>query len=389
LKENGIQISKDQKKELIKNLSSFKNFDLKLFITKEQIRSSNCASYSELSNLINIAVKKVLNLSDSKTQKLLNDIQERTAKSIIKTAIDNIHKRYKNSWKEQLLTKQKLDYDYNQRLKRAWEEPIDKMEAFINFVVSSFSFIDKDLSHPNQEDSDKINVLTRLLARSIIIAKEVLVLIKSGFSDGAYARCRAIYESTVIAIFIEQRPEIYATKYIEHLAIQDFKIELERRGESPYNDPEHEKYFQQVQEERNRLIEIYGPKFKMDYGWAYNSDDLAQPVFSEIERIVSLSHFRLNYRSASTFIHSNSGSLFNQVSIPPNADYYLTGASSFGLEVPGTWTTFILWQMFTVYLTCEEPILDRLAISEVIYIIRKDVIESFYKVADSMKINKK
>ncbi|HTC68987.1 MAG TPA: DUF5677 domain-containing protein, partial [Acidothermaceae bacterium] len=67
-------------------------------------------------------------------------------------------------------------------------------------------------------------VMAHLLARACRIVEEGLALLKAGFGPGASSRWRALYEIAVVATFIGQHGAETATRYVDHLWVQRWRI---------------------------------------------------------------------------------------------------------------------------------------------------------------------
>lgn len=65
-------------------------------------------------------------------------------------------------------------------------------------------------------DENKFIALAYINGRAIQVANEILVLMKNGYADAAYARFRTLYELSVIADFIDKHGDNVAKAYIEY-----------------------------------------------------------------------------------------------------------------------------------------------------------------------------
>lgn len=78
---------------------------------------------------------------------------------------------------------------------------IDDLERIISVLEVAFG---ESLSK-QKTGKDYTNIQIRAYAHAIIVMKEILCLIKSGFPDGALALARRLYEQIVILSFFENR----------------------------------------------------------------------------------------------------------------------------------------------------------------------------------------
>ena len=63
---------------------------------------------------------------------------------------------------------------------------------------------------------ETLKVLRFLNGRAIQVANEILVLLRNGYADGAYARFRTLYEISIIANFISLHGDVVAKEYIKY-----------------------------------------------------------------------------------------------------------------------------------------------------------------------------
>jgi hypothetical protein len=116
----------------------------------------------------------------------------------------------------------------------------------------------------------KFEVLRRLHARACQVANEVMVLLKSGFAEGAHARWRTLHEISVFANIISHHNDDLAERYLLHKIIERYKsVELyqencSKLGFEPLTDVEVET----LREQSTQLIARYGQEFENENGWA-------------------------------------------------------------------------------------------------------------------------
>jgi Family of unknown function (DUF5677) len=73
----------------------------------------------------------------------------------------------------------------------------------------------------------KFEALIRLHGRGILTALEVLVLLRSGFSTGAFARWRTLHEIWVVFALLSEGDEELAHRYLAHDAVESAKGQRE------------------------------------------------------------------------------------------------------------------------------------------------------------------
>ena len=165
---------------------------------------------------------------------------------------------------------------FEKRHNRLWKKGLDLLETFI--VISYEA--GEDFNNSFREEAAKNNdfvfdTLTRLHARSVQVAYEVLSLLRSGFADGAHARWRTIHEISVVGLFINKYGQDVAERYLLHEVIESYKAMNQyqkycaRLGQQPYAVDE----LNSIKSTRDKLVDKYGKDYCVQYGWANNALD--------------------------------------------------------------------------------------------------------------------
>ena len=114
------------------------------------------------------------------------------------------------------------DYIFQDKLiindiERIWGQAFALYKCYIE---TSTKFGNEFFKYRNEcdikEEDNKFIALACINGRAIQVANEILVLIKNGYSDGAYARFRTLYELSIIADFIDKHGDSVAKAYIEY-----------------------------------------------------------------------------------------------------------------------------------------------------------------------------
>lgn len=239
-----------------------------------------------------------------------------------------------------------IDEDwFNKRLDIRWWKLFNKISHIIDFSFYSIykwqQFIDKS--------NVKNHILLKLHSKQILLAKEILVLLKNWYWEWANARWRSLYENVVITLFICNNWDELATRFLEHKNIFNYK-EILRYKES-YKKLKHRWYwkdnFKELEEDKERLLKKYGKSFLWDYWWITDSIS-KKKNFTEIEKIVGMSHFKPYFSLSSRSIHSSSKSFDNLWK--KDDDLHLIWASNIWLIDPIQNTTMFLMKWATFIL---------------------------------------
>ncbi|MDO6389323.1 DUF5677 domain-containing protein [Pontibacter sp. BT731] len=212
-------------------------------------------------------------------------------------------------------------------------------------------------------DTPLFEVLHKLHARAIQISKEILNLLKGGFSDGAMARWRTLHELTVIGYFIKDNGTETAQRFLDHEYVSNFKEAqcYDEYGEKLGLTKLNEEELTYLRNQKDAMIHKYGKDFKEDYGWAAHIIK-GKPNFSEIEKKVNLNHLRPYYKLANNMVHSGAKSIKFKLGLIDKElmdQVLLTGPTNYGLALPGQNTVISLHQT-TVNLLTHAPTFDRL-----------------------------
>lgn len=217
-----------------------------------------------------------------------------------------------------------------------------------------------------EKNSYKFNVLFRIHTRACQITYEILTLLKSGFPDGAIARWRTLHELAVLSYFIFENNEELALRYIEYENIENAKemYEYQKKCSILGYKPLSKKDTHSIQQCRNNLIKKYGKEFAEEYGWTSLVLEKNKRNFKGIEEWVCLQHLRPFYKMACDQIHL--GPKGNVISLglmgkKDRTNFYLYGASNYGLADPGQNTAISLVQIASCLLMF-NPTIDKMVI---------------------------
>ena len=259
--------------------------------------------------------------------------------SIMNFAIKNsskiLFKDLDKDKKNMLAENRKNASDYNKRLYKQWEKPIDNLETIIEMShecaeMYCESFIEK----AEKEENILFHSLRSIHARALLTSRECLLLLKNGYSDGAFSRWRTLYELSVIgALLFKKNDNDICQRYLDYFHIQAYKEEQLNREKG---HPSHtEDSFVILKENYDYVIEKYGKEYaKGEYGWA-NKMLNKNATFRDIEEAADMRNLRGYYKSSSMFVHGNYKASQESLGLMPNIDkMLLVGPSNYGLSIP-------------------------------------------------------
>jgi hypothetical protein len=228
--------------------------------------------------------------------------------------------------------------EFEQRLYKDWKKPFDLFEAFLVLALEAGDEFNREF-RKDKENSENyvLEVLTRIHARACQIASEILVLLKSGFADGAHARWRSLHELAVVGSFIKTHGNETAERYLLHDNIESYKAatlyqeHYEALGYEPISQVEYDS----TKVKHDKLIERFGDSYKKNYGWASLALNKKDPTFTDIEANSGLDHLRPYYKLASHNVHANpKGMIFRLGLLHNTGNILLAGPSNVGFTDP-------------------------------------------------------
>ena len=263
------------------------------------------------------------------------NIMEMVSKGGVVESSEDLFKSIERRSRTIIRDQRRIQGTFEDSLYKRWREPLDLLEALIMISMEAGeAHANKILT--DETESPKKEAIIRIHARSLQIAGEVLVLLKSGYADGANARWRSLHELAVTSFFLFENDEEVSKRYLDYVVIEKFKEAMEYRNqcEKLGYPPIDEQKFQKLKTEKERLCELYHDHFHWSYGWI-PSDILPKRSFRDLEEYVNLNTLRPFYKFSSASIHGSPRGLY---SLGLMDDYQekvlLCGTSDYGLADP-------------------------------------------------------
>jgi len=283
-----------------------------------------------MTKLIEGYVKKKNTFPSAKNlEKLLMNFTEKSLPGISEILFESLKDNSKNMLTEQRGTKKEFEaFLYNE-----WEEPLDLLESLIRV---SYESVDKHRQKTDKKNYDiKFGVLIQIHARALQISNEILILLNSGYPDGANARWRSLHELAIISFFLKDSDNNVSQRYIEHEAIARYKEALvyqeycEELDEIPLDD----EFLDKLKKRKEDLCYKYD-NFYGDWGWI-PSTILKNKNFRSLENHVGFAKLRPYYKLSSANVHGSARGLYR---MGLREDYQnkilCIGASNYGLADP-------------------------------------------------------
>ena len=270
---------------------------------------------------------------DKKLNKLIEGLVLKS--SLIFTK--ELMKILKRKSKEMLNFQRKYIEKFENRLYKKWKEPLDLLECLIKISSESGEeHKNKLIETTDNSNNFKREALIKLHARALQISNEILVLLKSGYADGANARWRSLHELAVISFFLLDNSNEVSKRYLEHAIIKkfkdakDYRVYYKKLGYPPIERKE----FNKIKREKEKLCIKHNDRFQEDYGWIPSSI-LSNRNFRALEEHVKLDKLHPFYNLSSNSVHGGAKGFYRLGLMDNYQDkILLTGSSNYGLADP-------------------------------------------------------
>src|ERR1035441_7822943 len=229
----------------------------------------------------------------------------------------------------QMLLHQRLErVGFERRLRKRWAESIDLFEIILTIsreaVDAFWSSYHGDAEQPPDFDFEAHH---RLAVRACRVSDEVLCLLRGGFADGAQARWRTLHELACVCLFIRATGGDTAERYLDFEIVEQHKTALQLRecGAELTAGGASDEVVVSLKNEKDMLLNRYGPEFGNEYGWALQGMRRLVPGFKgtrgrfeDIERAAGNRGLRPYYRISCDQVHAGpTGAAFSLALIRP------------------------------------------------------------------------
>ena len=228
---------------------------------------------------------------DVDVDKLVSDISGEIADE---TAVNMLKAIKRDAFTGGLQEHEAARLAFEERLERMWRRPIDLLDLFVHLSLEAGTDFNSEYRQDAIESGDAVlEVLTRLHGRACQVAREIFVLLRAGFADGADARWRTLHEIAIVACLIGKHGQELAERYLLHYTVQQYKLAVQYQDhcQSLNREPIPQEEFDDLKKRRDELICQFGRAFKSDYGWAASVTETVNPTLVRLEKKVDLAPF--------------------------------------------------------------------------------------------------
>ncbi len=300
-----------------------------------------------------------------------------------------VERDFRKNFKPNLSEQKKERNEFKKRLYQKWKKPLDLLDALIFFNIECGEKITNSYRKASGEDV-KFETLVRLHARACQVAGEVLELLKSGFADGAMARWRTLYEISIYANFLVDKPSELCQKYLDYYMIESYSeaIEFQKNCKELGYRPFSKKEMKENEDMRKELAIKYGDDFLKSHGWLSGVLPKGKCNFAGVEETIDFSHFRSFYKMANNSVHAGSKAIIFKLGLFRQGKVMLAGPSNYGLADPGQITANSLLHTLST-LTEFEDYIENSIFLEVSESLVCDISEQFLKVQMEIEAEEK
>jgi hypothetical protein len=288
---------------------------------------------------------------------------------------------------EMLNFQRKQTSDYVSDLYKTWKSPLDKLECLIRV---SFETGEKEVTKlramPDFKDNFKYAAFIKIHPRALHISNEILVLLKSGYPDGANSRWRSLHELAVISNLLYENGGDVSKRYLDHEIVRRFKEATDYQAECKGlgYEPLSRKEYKSLKKAKEAICAKYNDKFQDEYGWIPSSV-LANRNFRSIEQHVKLNRFHPLYNLSCDAVHSGPKGFYRLgLTAKLQNNLLLTGPSIYGLADPIQNTAISLGQISACLLALTKDCENVIAMN-VINMYCKEIGEEAFKVHQAIQ----
>jgi len=285
-------------------------------------------------------------------------------------------KNLKKKTPSMLRERKESDAGFERRNYRRWKKPLDLLELL--WVISEE--VGANLNQTERPAAAlakdyQFEALVSLHARSLLIAREILCLLYGGFPDGALSRWRSLHELAVTAVFLKTQDQEVSHRYLASFpfralyAANKLNEHAERANMQPFSQQEIKTMVARCAGFEAR----FGKEMHNEYGWAAVALNNPKPNFAQLEKAVSLDHWRPRYRWASQHTHGGYRPPLSMLGTSESAGpVHLVGQSNSGFTDPIHMTAISLNQATSSLLTV-RPTVDNIIFLQIVGDLSNDI----------------
>jgi hypothetical protein len=266
-----------------------------------------------------------------------------------------------------------------------WQGPLDNLGMMLT-VTNELATRLADETRRSGAASALRSALLRLQVRACQLGYEIQTLLAAGLPDAAFARWRTLHEVAMTALYIRDRGETMAERYLAHHI-----VEAVAAAESWNRNPRRLKTrsvaiarVRRLLARKAALLHRFGNNYEESYGWAAENATEIIRSFATIESRVKMEHWRPFYKAASLRVHASPHALFDRFS-SYRSDVLIAGPSVFGLAEAGQGAAISLNQVTSAVASLEKVDFDTIVALKVLDQLGLETIDAFVTVQNRLQ----
>ncbi len=208
----------------------------------------------------------------------------RVADEAAKTEADALVQVLRERQSEMLRARRRGTRDTRREIRVIYGDAFDELQKVIALVEElGKGFNDAYRFGPVAAQSNRVHVLVGQLARAVVTASEIFVMLTHGFALGGRARWRTLHELAVVSATIAAGDEALADRFLLHAEVEDWQDvhaanEHTLFGRGPVTAEEAAA----LEARHDEILEVYGRGFARSWAWA---DPVTSPERATFARL--------------------------------------------------------------------------------------------------------
>lgn len=258
----------------------------------------------------------VLIASVPEIEAVLVDVVSNAIPEVLRQVADEVGNHLTERSVEHIDELRKAHATRAETVERLWGETIKQLDLLRELVIE-WGHMAAERRQGAYAKPNTSFALSRLVSRAYEIVGEILVLIRSGYADGALARWRSLHEVCVIAMFLAHRQDRCAEMYLSHHCIEELRLlQVDKasgtaKAVSSYQD----RYQRGLLARKAALVVKYGTSYAKDNGWAAVDLGRSRVTFKDLEAHIGLDTLRRGYERANSTVHGGALATLTRVSL--------------------------------------------------------------------------
>lgn len=278
-------------------------------------------------------------------------------------------KHYKETAQEQLLEIRSAHADFDARCFLRWKPSFDHLEMMWSICKELGEMHGASVyKEDGQANNPVMAALSHIFPRALLVAQEIICLLKGGYPDGGLTRWRSLHELCVAAMYIAKHGGAAAVAYLVSFDFASRRAAIQmnqhsvRAGMQKFSDAELKEF-----DDRCANAErILGRKIARDMDGEWPAINPVHKTFAAVEKDVGMDHWRPRYKWASAHTHAHHRPMDKLLGMAEaDREAHLVGSSNSGFVDPFQMTAITLSKITITYLLY-RPNVDRVVHSTVL-----------------------